>query len=138
MTVLLPPVSALVAARAYLMDELDSRDNPLKVGITPPAGNPTSYALLSRTGGAVRVFIADYMIRLRVFDADAVRLESNADLLHRLMLAAVHRKIETVEGSVWVSAARSQMGPSSLDDPAVPLFGMQSAVFWSIGLRSET
>lgn len=120
------------------MDALADRDNPLKVGITPPAGNPVSYALLSRTGGAVRVFLADYLIRLRVFDADAVRLEANADLLHRLMLTAVHQRVETVQGAVWVSAARSQMGPSSLDDSSVPLFGMQSAVFWSIGLRSET
>lgn len=135
--VLTPPVGPLVAARAYLLEELDARDNPLQVGITPPVGSPQSYALISRTGGAVRVFLGDYLIRVRVFDADAVRLERNADLLHRLMLTAVHRNISTTEGSVWITAATAQMGPSSFDDSDVPLFGMQMAVFWTIGLKPE-
>lgn len=138
MTILTPPVGPLVAVRAYLLNELDARNNPLQVGIIPPAGNPQSYALISRTGGAVRVFLGDYLIRLRVFDADAVQLERNADLLHRLMLTASHRNITTTEGSVWVTGSTSQMEPSSLDDPDVPLFGMQSAVFWTIGLQPES
>lgn len=136
--VLMPPVGPLVAARAYLLDELAARGNPLPVGVTPPAGtNPQSYALISRPGGAARVFLADYLIRVRVFDADAVRLERNADLLHRLMLTASHRRVDTEQGSVWVSAATAQSGASSLDDPDIPLFGMQFAVFWTIGLRPE-
>lgn len=134
---LVPPVGPLVAARAYLLDELAARSNPLPVGVTPPAGEPVSYALLSRPGGAVREFLADYLIRVRVFDSDAVRLESNADLLHRLMLTVSHRRIVTDSGAVWIAGATAQSGPSSLDDPDVPLFGMQMAVFWTIGLRPE-
>ena len=135
---LVPPVGPLVAARAYLLDELAARDNPLSVGVIPPAGEPNSYALLSRPGGAVRAFLADYLIRVRVFDADAVRLEQNADLLHRLMLTVAHRQITTDQGAVWIAGAKAQSLPSSLDDPDVPLFGMQMAVFWTIGLRPET
>lgn len=138
MTILMPPVGPLVAARAYLLDELDARDNPLAVGITPPPGTPQSYALLSRPGGATRMFLADYLIRLRVFDTDVVRLERNADLLYRLMLEANRRHIDTTEGAVWITGATSQMAPASFDDPDVPLFGMQCAVFWTIGLRPES
>lgn len=137
MTVLMPAVGPLVAARTYLLNELAARSNTLPVGVTPPAGTPESYALLSRPGGATRAFVADYLIRVRVFDADAVRLERNADLLYRLMLSASHQLISTTEGDVWVTAATSQTAPSSLDDPDVPLFGMQSAVFWTIGLHPE-
>lgn len=137
MTVLVPPVGALVAARTYLLEELAARDNPLSVGVTPPAGTPDSYALISRPGGASRVFLGDYLIRVRVFDKDVVRLERNVDLVHRLMLTAAHRKIDTSEGSVWISAATPELGPATLDDPDIPLFGMQIAVFWTIGLRPE-
>lgn len=139
MTVLIPAVGPLVAARAYLLDALTERGNPLPVGVTPPAGtNPQSYALLSRPGSATRApFLGDFLIRVRVFDADAVRLERNADLLHRLMLAATHTFITTTEGAVWITAATQQTGPASLDDPDVPLFGMQSSIFWTIGLHPE-
>lgn len=136
--VLLPPVGPLVAARAYLLGELEARDNPLPVGVTPPAGtNIDSYALISRPGGRSRVFLGDYLIRVRVYDADAVRLETNTDLLHRLMVGATHRRIDTEVGSVWISATQHQFGPSSIDDPDIPLMGMQMAVFWTIGLRPE-
>lgn len=138
MTVLLPPVGPLVAARAYLIDQLTIRDNPLPVGVTPPPGQPESYALLSRPGGATRMFLADYSIRLRVFDNDTMRLERNAELLYRLMLEANHTHIDTSEGSVWITGTMSQMAPASFDDNDVPLFGMQFAVFWTIGLRPET
>lgn len=134
---LMPPVGPLVAARAYLLEELAARSNPLSVGVIPPPGDPTSYALLSRPGGAVRAFLADYLIRVRVFDLDAVRLEQNADLLHRLLLTVSHRRITTDEGGVWIAGATAQSGPSSFDDPDVPLFGMQMAVFWTIGLKPE-
>lgn len=137
MTVLLPPVGPLVAARTYLVQQLESRDNPLHVGVTPPAGKPESYALLSRPGGATRTFLADYSIRIRVFDTDAVRLERNADLIYRLMLEANHQHIDTAEGSTWINGSTSQMSPASFEDPDVPLFGMQFAVFWTIGLRPE-
>jgi hypothetical protein len=126
-----------VAARSYLLEELAVRDNPLPVGITPPLGEAQPYALVSRPGGNVRGFLADYLIRVRVFDTDAVRLESNADLLHRLMMAANHRKIETPVGPVWITGTQSQTTPSELDDPDVPMFGYQLAVFWTIGLRAE-
>lgn len=135
--VLIPPVGPLVAARAYLLDELSARGNPLPVGIHPPEGTPTSYALISRPGTTSRVFLGDYLIRLRVFDTDAVRLERNTDLLHRLLLSAAHTLIETSEGDVWITAATPSFGPASFDDDDVPLFGMQAAVLWTIGLKPE-
>jgi len=134
---LMPPVGPLVAARAYLLEELAARDNPLTIAVAPPPGEPTSYALISRPGGAVRGFLADYLIRVRVFDANAVRLEENAELLHRLLLTVSHRRITTEHGSVWIVGATGQSSPSTFDEPDVPLFGMQMAVFWTIGLRPE-
>jgi len=133
----MPAVGPLVAARAYLLDELAARDNPLSVGIKPPGGQPQSYALLSRPGSVTREFLVDYMIRVRVFDADAVQLERNADLLYRLMLEANHRLIDTDLGSMWVTGATDHMGPSSFNDDDVPLFGMQFAVHWTVGLQPE-
>lgn len=136
MTVLVPPVGPLTAARRYLLDELAARSNPLPVGPTEPDGEPTSYALLSRPGLSRAPFLGHYLIRLRTFDKDLVRLERNADLLHALMLAAVHKKITVPdEGSVWITAATHHYGPEELNDDEVPLFGMQSAVFWTIGLK---
>jgi len=137
-TLLLPPVGPLVAARSYLVEELEARGNPLHVGVTPPAGTPESYALLSRPGGTTRQFLGDYLIRLRVFDSDAVRLETNADLLHRLLCTVSHRKISTPLGDVWVTGAQPQFGPASFEDSDVPLFGFQAAVFWTLGLHVET
>lgn len=138
MSVLMPAVGPLVAARAYLTTQLSARGNALPVAITPPSGQPQSYALLSRPGSATRLFLTDYMIRVRVYDADAVRLERNADLLYRLLLEANHLNISTPHGSVWITGATDHMGPSTYDDDDVPLFGMQFAVFWTIGLRPET
>ncbi|QNJ58239.1 tail terminator [Mycobacterium phage Ellie] len=136
MTVLLPPVPPTAAARRYLLDELAARGNPLPVGYEPPKGKPTSYALVSRPGTNTRVFLGDFLIRVRVFDTDYVRLERNADLLHRLMLHAGHRKVVVPdEGEVWITAATHHYGPGDLDDPDVPMAGKQSAVFWTIGLR---
>jgi hypothetical protein len=137
MSVLMPVVGPLVAARAYLLEELAARDNPLPVGITPPGGQPQSYALLSRPGSVTREFLADYMIRVRVFDGDAVQLERNADLLYRLMLEANHRLIYTSLGSMWVTGATDHMGPATFNDGDVPLFGMQFAVHWTVGLHPE-
>lgn len=137
MTVYLPEAGPLVAARSYLVAELTARNNPLPVGVTPPAGPPRPYAVLSRPGGVSRGFLADYMIRVRVFDTDAVRLESNADLIHRLLLAASHRRVDTPVGSVWVSGASPSSSPADFDDPDVPMFGTQFAVFWTVGLRPE-
>jgi len=138
MAVLLPAAGPMVAARAYLLEELAARDNDLPVGVTPPPGQPDHYALLSRPGSAMRAFLGDYMVRVRVFDRDAVRLETNTDLLHRLMLHAVHRAITVEGGQMWVTGATAQLGPSDFDDDDVPLFGMQFAVIWTIGLRPET
>lgn len=134
----MPAVGPLVAARTYLLDELAVRDNPLPVAITPPSGQPTQYALLSRPGSTTRLFLTDYMIRVRVYDADAVQLERNADLIYRLLLEANHIRIDTTEGSVWVNGAADHMGPATYDDTDVPLFGMQMAVFWTVGLRPES
>ncbi|ASR85028.1 tail terminator [Mycobacterium phage PhelpsODU] len=143
MTVLVPPVGPLTAARRYLLDELAARSNPLPVSQVVPEGSPTSYTLLSRPGTTTDVFLQHSLIRLRTFDDDLVRLERNADLLHRLMLHAVHRHIvvpaaaDDPGGEVWITGAKHEFGPASLDDKRVPLPGMQSAVFWTIGLRPE-
>jgi len=133
-TLLLPPIGALEAARTYLLGALFDRDNPLPIGIVPPPGNPRSYALISRAGGKVRDFLADYQIRVRVYDTDAVNLETNTDLLHQLMLQVNHRAIGN---GVWVTAATQSSGPATYDDPDVPLFGNQFSVFWTFGLRAE-
>ena len=137
MAVFKPAVGPLVAARTYLLTEHAGRGNDLPVGITPPPGQPNAYALLSRPGSSTRLFLTDYMIRVRIYDADAVALERNADLLYRLMLEANHLNIATPHGSVWINGAADHMGPASYDDNEVPLFGMQFAVFWTVGLRPE-
>ena len=132
---LLPQAGPLVAARTYLLGELAARNNPLPVGVTPPAGELRPYALVSRPGSARRMFLGDYLIRVRVFDPDAVQCEANADLLHGLLLSASHLKVDTPHGVVWVTGATPSMGPTDFTDPASQLFGMQMAVFWTIGLR---
>lgn len=135
MTLLVTPVGALVAANAYLRAELDALNNPLPVGVTPSKGNPTSYALLSRPGTSGSQLMADHMVRVRVFDADAVVCQRNSDLIWALMMAANHRKITTPEGDVWITAATNHTGPVDLDDDDVPLFGSQCAVFWTIATK---
>ncbi len=136
MALLATPVGALVAARAYLRGELDSRGNSLSVDVTPPGGVPRSYALLSRPGASTRSIITDdHLIRVRVFDADAVVCQRNSDLIWALLKAANHIKVTTSEGDVWITAATDHAGPSDLDDPDVPLFGSQCAVFWTIATK---
>lgn len=136
MTVLAPAVGPLTAARRYLLDELAARGNPLPVGLEPPQGQPQYYTLLSRPGSNTEAYLGHFLIRVRTFDSDVVRLERNADLLHRLMLHATRRRIDVPgEGSVWITGATHHYGPGELDDPDVPLYGLQSAVFWTIGLR---
>lgn len=137
MTVYVPAVPPLISARAYLRAELDRRSIDLPVGVVPPPGEPRPYVLLSRPGGNANAFLANYLLRVRVFDFDAVELEKNTELLHRLMLAASHTKVQTPLGDVWVTAATHQMSPAEFDDPAVPMFGYQFAVFWTFGLRKE-
>ena len=130
-------IPVLVAARQYLVDNLDDRDVDLHIGVKPPAGTPDSYALLSQSGrNFPNPFLADTLIRVRVFDKRAEVVETNADLLHGLMMAATHTHITTTDGGLWVSGVRSQMGPTDLSDPDVPLFGSHFAVFWSTGLHS--
>lgn len=130
------PVGPLVAARAYLRGKLDVLGNPLPVGVTPPSGKPTSYALLSRPGSSERSLITnDYLIRVRVFNADAVTCEDNCELVWSLLKAANHIKVATPKGDVWITAATDHAGPSDIDDPDVPLFGSQCAVFWTIATK---
>ncbi|WNM68956.1 tail terminator [Mycobacterium Phage TribleTrouble] len=141
MTILLPPVGPISAARTYLLDALATRGNALPVGVEPPEGEPQPYALLSRPGTLPEVFLGHFLLRLRVFDTDVVRLERNADLLHRLMLHATHKRIvvppsdDDPGGTCWVTAAAHEFGPADNDDPDVPMFGLHSAVFWTIGLK---
>ncbi|QFG09399.1 tail terminator [Mycobacterium phage Yuna] len=139
MTVLVPPVPPLTAARRYLLDELAARGNPLIVEQqTVPDGAPTSYAILSRPGTNTNVFLQHSLIRVRVYDDDLVRLERNADLLHRLLLHATRKRIVVPgEGEVTVTGTSHEYGPAEYDDRRVPLPGYQSAVFWTLGLRPE-
>jgi hypothetical protein len=133
---LVVPVDARVAARVYLRDKLDGLGNSLPVGIVPPAGVPESYVLLSLPGASERsMFTDDWLIRARVFDRDALRCGRNCAILWSLLKAAVHVKVSTPEGEVWISAATSHAGPSDLDDPDVSLFGQQCAVFWTIATK---
>jgi hypothetical protein len=138
MTLLINPVGSLVACRTYLRAELDDRGNDLPIEVRVPAGAALGpYALLSRVGGTTRGFLVDHLLRVRVFDADMVRLEANVDLLHRLMLEVMAARIDTERGAVFITGATPQLGPSELNDPDIPLPGMQFAVFWTIGLRRE-
>lgn len=131
-----PPVGPLVAARAYLRAKLDELGNALPVNVTPPEGKPKSYALLSRPGASARsLFTDDHLIRVRVFDTDAVVCERNCDIIWSLLKAANHTLVSTPEGDVWITAATDHAGPSDLDDPDVPLFGSQCAVFWTIATK---
>lgn len=132
----LPPVDPLTAARAYLRDRLNAEGNPLPVGVTPPPGEPKSYALLSKPGSSARsLFTNDYLIRVRVFDTDSVKSDSNCELIWALLKSANHTKVTTTEGDVWITAATSHAGPSDLEDPDVPLWGSQCAVFWTIATK---
>lgn len=134
--ILAPPIGPLVAARTYLLAALQERGNALPVGVTPPPGQPASFALLSRLGSHDRSrFTTDYLIRVRIFDADAVRAEDNADLIYGLLFHARHQKITVGARSVWVSGTDHQLGPSQLDDPDVPLHGYQVAVYWTLATK---
>ena len=135
--VLVPPVGVLVAACTYLRAELDARGNALPLGVSPPPGPPQPYGLITRPGGAARGYLGDYMVQVSVFDTDVIRLERNADLMWRLLLSAGHTKIDTSEGSVWITGATNSSAPYGVDDPDVPMFGMRMSVFWTIGLRPE-
>lgn len=140
MTVLVPAVPALTACRHYLLDRLAAYGNPLPVGVKPPNGDPVSYALLSRPGvNRDTPYMGHYLIRVLVFDEDVTRLERNADLVHGLMLAPRRLKIVVPdEGTVWITSATHSSGPSDHDDPDVPLFGRESAVYWTIGLKKRS
>lgn len=134
--VLLPRVGPLVAVRSYLRDELAARSVVLPVGVTAPSGEPKRFALLQRLGSHDHsLFTTDYLIRVRVFDEDAVSAESNADLVYGLLLMARHRRIVVGPSHVWVSGSEHQLGPSVVDDPDVPLHGYQLAVFWTLALK---
>lgn len=134
--VLRPAVSPLAAARVYLKAELAGRGVVLPVGVSEPAGRPKRFALLQRMGSHDRsLFTTDYLIRVRVFDEDSVLAESNADLVYGLLMMARHRRIDVGGSHVWVSGTDHQMGPSDFEDPDVPLFGFQLAVYWTLALK---
>lgn len=134
--VLRPAVGPLAAARVYLLSELAVRGVDLPVGVSEPPGKPSRFALLQRSGSHDRSLVTtDYLIRVRVFDADSVVAESNADLVYGLLMMARHRRIEVGARHVWVSGTGHQLGPSVLEDPDVPLFGFQLAVFWTLALK---
>lgn len=144
--ILAPAVGPLTACRYYLAAELAARSIDLPVGVTSPEGRLNQYVQLARAGSNQRNLVTcDYLLRARVFDADSVACERNADLVHLLMMNARHRKITTPEGDVWVSGSHHQFGPASalavsnteLDDSNIRLFVYQIAVFWTFGLKPK-
>jgi hypothetical protein len=145
--ILAPAIEPLLAFRQYLNDEMNIRSgsiittsgNPLTADVIPPSANPpTSYVLISRPGRSqATMFTADYLLRACVFDNDSVNAARNADIVHAIMMSANHRRISTDDGVLWITKATHQYGPAEFDDPDVPLFGYQMAVFWTVSLKIQ-
>lgn len=138
MTLVEPASPPLAACRAYLEQKLAARGDgfDLPVGNTPPEGIPTAYILLSQLGTEPRGPVSDYLIRARLFNADSWACVKQASYVHAaLMGAAQHRIVIPAVGALWVTGTTHQMGPADLDDPDVPLFGQQMAVFWTVAVK---
>lgn len=131
-----PTMEPVIAAGAYLTRTMADRGIELSVGATPPEGNPTRYVLLNQVDSRRRGFLADYLIRARVFNEDAYEVGQHTTLLHADLLGAaqVHVVFPNV-GDLWVTGTEHQAGPSDIDDPDRPLFGQAVAVFWTVALK---
>ena len=131
-----PTMEPVIAAGAYLTRTMADRGIELSVGATPPEGNPTRYVLLNQVDSRRRGFLADYLIRARVFNEDAYEVGQHTTMLHADLLGAaqVHVVFPNV-GDLWVTGTEHQAGPSDIDDPDRPLFGQAVAVFWTVALK---
>lgn len=141
MTLLAPTMPPLGACREYLKAKLAERTIALPIGVDAPATpegapGPTHYALVSQLGSNQLGPVGEYLLRVKVFNADAWTCAQHALFLHAALLGAAQTKIVVPgEGSLWVTGTEHQMGPADLDDPDVPLFGQQMAVFWTTPLK---
>ena len=136
MTLVAPESPPLAACRVYSEQKLTARGYDLPVDATPPDGEPTAYVLLSQLGTVPRGPVTDYLLRARLFNADPWACIQQAQYLHAALLgAAQHRIVIPDVGALWVTGTSHQMGPADLDDPDVPLFGQQMAVFWTVALK---
>ena len=131
-----PTMEPVIAAGAYLTRKMSDRGIDLSVGATPPEGEPTRYVLLNQVDSRRRGFLADYLIRARVFNEDAYECGQHTTLLHADLLGAAQVKVVFPDvGELWVTGTEHQAGPSDIDDPDLPLFGQAVAVFWTVALK---
>lgn len=128
-----PTMEPAVAAGAYLTRRLLDRGIDLSVGATPPKGKPTRYVLVNQVDSRRRGYLADYLLRVRVFNEDAFECGQHGTLLHAALLGAAQTRIVFPDvGQLWVTGTEHVNGPSDLDDPDVPLFGQAMTVFWTV------
>lgn len=128
-----PTMQPAIACGAYLTRRLLDRGIDLSVGATPPDGKPTRYVLVNQIDSRRREYLADYLLRVRVFNEDAFEVGQHATLLHAALLGAAQTRIVFPDvGQLWVTGTEHVNGPSDLDDPDVALFGQQMAVFWTV------
>lgn len=133
---LAPSMEPAIACRAYLERRLDDHGIELSVGATPPDGTPTRYVLLNQIDSRRRGFLADYLLRARVYNRDAFECGQHATLLHAALLGAAQTKVVFPDvGELWVTGTEHQSGPSDIDDRDAALFGQAMAVFWTVSLK---
>lgn len=133
---LAPTMDPVSAAGAYLTRRMADRGIELSVGATPPPGEPTRYVLLNQVDSRRRGFLADYLIRARVFNEDAYECGQHTMLLHAALLGAAQVRVVFPDvGELWVTGTEHQAGPSDIDDPDRGLFGQAVAVFWTVALK---
>ena len=131
-----PTMEPVIAAGAYCTRRMADRGIDLSVGATPPEGEPRRYVLLNQVDSRRRGFLADYLIRARVFNEDAYECGQHTTLLHADLLGAAQVKVVFPDvGELWVTGTEHQAGPSDIDDPDLPLFGQAVAVFWTVALK---
>ncbi|ABE67269.1 hypothetical protein Halo12 [Mycobacterium phage Halo] len=132
-----PTMEPAIACRAYLMRRLDDRGIDLSVGATPPDGKPTRYVLVNQVDSRRRGPVADYLIRTRVYNADAYECGQHATLLHAALLGAAQARIVFPDvGQLWVTGTEHVSGPSDItDDDTTTLFGQAISVFWTVALK---
>lgn len=131
-----PTMEPVIAAGAYLTRTMADRGIELSVGATPPEGEATRYVLLNQVDSRRRGFLADYLLRARVFNEDAYEVGQHTTMLHADLLGAAQVKVVFPNvGELWVTGTEHQAGPSDIDDPDRPLFGQAVAVFWTVALK---
>ena len=131
-----PTMEPVIAAGAYLTRRMADRGIDLSIGAAPPDGRPTRYVLLNQVDSRRRAYLADYMIRARVFNEDAFECGQHATLLHAALLGAAQTRIVFPDvGQLWVTGTEHVSGPSDIKDDDVALFGQQMTVFWTVSVK---